>query len=109
MEQIIQQNIEQIIERLPKLMGRAINGDKRMEVRIQKSGRERGGSARKVRSIIRVQDDETHDHDADGHHEHGDKDDDDDEGSMFLLRKGIARVFVRPPASALRPEAIASI
>ena len=71
-------DLEQIIERLPKLMGRAINGDKRMEVRIQKSGREHGGSARKVRSIIRVQDDETHDHDADGDHEHGDQDDDEE-------------------------------
>ena len=71
-------DIEQIIERLPKLMGRATNGDKRMEVRIRKSGRERGGSARKVRSIIRVQDDETNDHenhDTDGAHQHGDKDD----------------------------------
>ena len=69
-------DIEQVIERLPELMGRAINGDKRMEVRIRKSGRERGDAASRVRSIIRVQDDETHDHDADGDHEHGDKDED---------------------------------
>ena len=51
---------------------------------------------------------EEHRDDFDDDRNHG-EDDDDDEGSMFLLRKGIAPVFVRPPASALRPEAIASI